>query len=151
MSFWEALPILLDELHEVVDPWLISGSVAAALHGIKVSPHDIDVESTARGAHHIGEQLRHYEVSQVVFSGTDKVRSHFGTFVIGHTVIEVMGDLQVKTHEGWSAPFLTSRGLKRVHTPHGPIPVPSCAALADQYERLGFPERARSLRGERVR
>lgn len=148
MTYQAALAVLLDQLSDVAEPWVVSGSLAAALLGVRVTPSDVDLESTATGARLIGERLSRFQLSPVTYGSTDLVRSHFGRFWVAGILVEVMGDLQIRTGDGWCAPFLAGRDPVSVPTLAGAVPVASRAAMAAQYDRLGRPERARALRME---
>ncbi|MBO3747349.1 hypothetical protein J5X84_14830 [Streptosporangiaceae bacterium NEAU-GS5] len=148
MSYREVLRMLLAELGQVSEPWVISGSAALALHGLPVTPADIDVESTAAGAGAIGVRLSAFEIQPVRFSGTILLRSHFGRFLVGGMPVEVIGDLRIRGRHGWSEPFGAGRAAVRVQTEFGPVPVAARDALAAQYAALGRPDRARLVSGE---
>ncbi|GLY26215.1 hypothetical protein [Micromonospora sp. NBRC 101691] len=148
MTHQLALAVLIDQLSDMTEPWVVSGSLAAALLGVQVTPSDVDLESTAAGARLIGERLSRFQLSPVTYGGTDLVRSHFGRFRVAGTIVEVMGDLQIRIGDGWCAPFLAGRDPVVVPTPAGAVPVASRAAMAAQYDRLGRPDRARALRTE---
>jgi hypothetical protein len=141
----KALGRITSELRGLRHPWVISGSVAAGLHGVPVSPGDIDIESTAGGAVEIGLRLAEYTTDPVRWSSTESIRSHFGKFLIFGVPVEVMGDLEIRGPGGWSAPFSAGAGPVLARTPVGPVPIASLAALIEQYRRLGRPDRAQAL------
>ncbi|WP_144122621.1 hypothetical protein [Catellatospora sichuanensis] len=147
-TYLHTLAVLLPELDGLAQPWVLSGSAAAALHGLDVTPGDIDLESTAPGAYEIGRRLARFQLTPVTDSGTDLVHSHFGRFLVGDMYVEVMGDLRIRVGDGWSAPFLAGQDPVHVQTAAGPVPVAARSALAGQYERLGRPDRAAPLRRE---
>lgn len=141
-----ALAVVVRQLAGLDEPWLVTGSTAAALHGADLCPGDIDVESTATGAYAIGTRLAPYQVKPVQFGEIDYVRSHFGVFNIQGVTVEVMGDLQTRTETGWSAPFASLAGRTLVTTPDGSVPVPGPEALAGHYARFGLLDKERAVR-----
>lgn len=146
-----ALGVVADRLAGLREPWLISGSVAAALHGAAMTPGDVDVESTAAGAYAIGERLAEFAERPVEFSTAGIVRSHFGVFRVHGVAVEVMGDLQVYQDGSWCAPFSTLTGRITASTPVGSLPVADRAALSAQYDRFGYTDRAEMVRGTETR
>lgn len=145
-SYASALQEVLTLLDDVEYPWIVSGSTAVQLHGIDLTPGDIDLESTADGAYEIGRRLEPYCQKPIAYSGTDVLRSHFGTFHIDSTTIEVIGDFTIWDGTQWCPPFSAGRNRTLLSTGFGKVPVPSLQDLATQYERLGNHERASLIR-----
>lgn len=123
--------------------WLVTGSVAAALHRLPVVPNDLDIETDAAGAYDVQRRLGGQVVRPVGYSATDRVRSHFGITCWAGIAVEIMGDLQIKlAGDGWlvSRPVVERRAW--VTYDRTRVPVISALALARFYRDLGRPEQA---------
>ena len=123
--------------------WALTGSTAFALQGVPVEPHDIDVQTDVPGAYTIAARFSEAVVQPVAFSGTDRVRSHFGALEIAGLRVELMGGLQKRLPDGgWEAPVDVA-ALRRWITVDGlRLPVLDLAYEARAYRRLGRTERA---------
>jgi hypothetical protein len=79
----------------------------------------------------------------VVFSSTERIRSHFGALLIEGIVVEIMGDLQKRREDGTWEPAVDLEKQKRfIHVEGLDIPVLSLAYEAEAYRKLGRHERA---------
>ncbi|MEU2424168.1 hypothetical protein ABZ619_24625 [Streptomyces sp. NPDC007851] len=129
--------------------WMFTGSVAAALHGVPVTCHDVDVECDAQGAYLVQDVLGGTVLSPVSFSAAEHVRSHFGRTRLGPAIVEIMGGLEILLASGtWLSP--TPVAERRVFLPFGDlrVPVASRPQLALFYRRMGRPDKARQVDGE---
>jgi hypothetical protein len=56
---WEqALRAIVDATAGTAIDWWLAGSVALAVHGAEVAPHDLDLATDRRGVERLGEALR---------------------------------------------------------------------------------------------
>lgn len=129
--------------------WVLTGSLAFAMQGLALTPRDIDIQTDRDGAYRFGELFAEFVTHPV---GTDRagerVRSHFGDFVIEGVQVQVMGDLQKREspEQEWEAPtdlekhkrWLEFRGMR--------VPVFDLAYEAEAYRKMGRLERAELLR-----
>lgn len=72
----------------------MTGSTSFAIQGMDIEPHDIDIQTDEVTAYLLGDLLKDYVIQPISFSGTDKIRSHFGKFLMDDMEVEVMGDIQ---------------------------------------------------------
>jgi SAM-dependent methyltransferase len=79
----------------------VVGGASAALQGVPIAVRDIDLEMDAEGAYRFGELHAAHTVLPVSYREGETYRSHFGRFRFGAVVIEVMGDLERRTDDGW--------------------------------------------------
>lgn len=123
--------------------WALTGSTSFVLQGMDLEAHDIDIQTDRDSAYKLGELLQEYAVEPVRFSGTDKIRSHFGRFQVGQAEVEIMGDIEKRRPDGtWeSSPDLRSL-TKYVSYEGMRLPVLSLAYEAKAYRRMGRIERA---------
>jgi hypothetical protein len=83
----------------------VVGGASAALHGVPLSVKDIDIETDAPGAYQFGELYSGCALRPVMFSQSDRYRSHFGQFDIEGVTVEVMGDLHRREGETWKPTY----------------------------------------------
>lgn len=99
---WRAvLRQLVHRLDEAKIEYKVVGGAAAALRGVPVLLEDIDLEMGAEGAYRFGELHAAHAVLPVSYREGDTYRSHFGRFRFDGVVVEVMGDLERRTDDGW--------------------------------------------------
>lgn len=142
-----ALAFLVDQLEGLDLAWVVSGSTALHLHGMRdVEPADVDVEAGPVGAQLIGERLSTTTcLRPVSFAETDVLRSWFGKYEHGGVLIEVIGGLQIAGRSGWSAPFAVGDNWGTVDADGMRVPVASLAALSRQYRLLGRADRVAQI------
>lgn len=130
-----ALENLLYRLRSIDACWMITGSTAVALYGRPVSTADIDILSDREGSQAIGSALAQTMVVPVRFTSTGRLRSYFGRAQLDGIAIDIIGDMEVMTDDGW---HLAPRGpliyiaLRRTYAP-----VQSWDALCRFYRLLG--------------
>lgn len=136
---------LVDALEDL--DWALTGSTGVALQGVPVDPDDVDVQTSADGAHAVADRLAGHVVDPVSRSEGDGIRSHFGRLSLEGVEVEVMGDLQKRRPDGtWEAPVDVTEHRQFVPFRGRRVPVLSLAYEARAYERLGRTERAALLR-----
>lgn len=127
--------------------WALTGSTSFALQGITVPVHDIDVQTDAAGAHRIAELLADALVRPVVFSGTERIQSHFGALVIGAVTVELMGAVQKRLPDGhWEKPVDVRAHRRFMQLADLTLPVLDLAYEERAYRLLGRVEKADLLR-----
>jgi len=134
-------------LTALTEPWVITGSAAFAAQGFPVEVHDLDIQTTSRGARLLGAWWRHEMILPVALRETGSVRSVFGRFTWPEGAVEVMGDIEHRRADGtWAAPpplhilrrHIRCRGL-------GDVPVLPLRYEAEAYRLMNRPERAAEL------
>ncbi|HUT18369.1 MAG TPA: methyltransferase domain-containing protein [Anaerolineae bacterium] len=99
---WRAvLRQLASSLADARVEYKVVGGAATALHGVPIAVRDIDLEMDAEGAYRFGELYAEHAVLPVSYREGETYRSHFGRFRFGVVVVEVMGDLERRTGDGW--------------------------------------------------
>lgn len=123
--------------------WAVTGSLGFALQGVPVQPHDIDIQTDARGAYEIERLLLEYLTEKVHFAQGNRVCSHFGAFEIDGIRVEVMGDIQKRCDDGtWSAPPDLKRHIHYQEIGKMTIPVLSLEYECQAYSQLGRDDKA---------
>jgi hypothetical protein len=126
--------------------WVVTGSLGFALQGVPVTPHDIDVQTDARGAYAIARLFSEYSVRPVAFSSAATIRSHFGALAIAGITVEIMGDIQKWLSDGhWGAPVDLERHRRVVEVAGMQLPVLSLEYEREAYLQLGRTETAKML------
>jgi hypothetical protein len=138
------LPVLSKE---PLPTWAITGSLGFALQGMVIDAHDVDLQTNADGAYEIERRLSRYSVRRVAFSGTDRIRSHFGALEIDGIRLEIMGDLQKFLPEGrWEEPVDVNSHRLWVDWEGMHLPVFSIEYEYQAYIIMGRTERAESMK-----
>ena len=142
---------LRERLDEVSSPWMVTGSTAAALHGVPLEPLDVDVETDERGAYGIERRLGGNIVEGVQRrADEDGTSSCFGRFLVEGVSVEVMGGMRIKEPGGeWRGPHDVAARTVQVEVAGAPLPIASLDALEQLYDELGRTERADVIRAYR--
>jgi Aminoglycoside-2''-adenylyltransferase len=139
-----ALARLVPILNATGSPWVLGGSCSLALHGVPVTPHDVDITTGRDGAYRIGEALRKVaeEKQAVQWGEGERIRSHHGLYQMGDVVVDVIGAAELREGEEW----MPARPPSEWETDVVAIPGTdlSVAAFALEYERAAY----RSLQRE---
>jgi hypothetical protein len=127
--------------------WVVTGSLGMALQGMDIKAHDIDIQTDQQGAYEIESKLSEYVVVPVRYSGSEKIRSHFGKLEIDGVKVEIMGDIQKRIDERtWEAPVNVEHNRQWVEIAGMQIPVSSLEYEYQAYRKLGRLEKAEMLR-----
>lgn len=126
--------------------WGLTGSASFSLQGMPVAVHDIDIQTDKAGAYALGRLLQEYEITPVSFSGNEKIRSHYGRFLINGIDVEIMGDIQKFYNGQWEDIVPIDRLLTFVCLNNGMLPVLCLDYEAEAYEKLGRIEKAKQIR-----
>ena len=146
-TYLDVLRKIHTQLKDTNVNWVVTGSLSFALQGIPVTSHDIDIQTDEAGAYQIERCFSEYVVRNVVFSSTDKIRSHFGALLIHGIKVELMGDIQKRLEDGsWEEPVDLERHKRIVEVKGMHIPVLSLEPEYQAYLKLGRFERAQMLK-----
>jgi hypothetical protein len=100
IAIYNTLTIIDSLLSSVKGKWLLIGTTSLAIQGFPVEPNDIDILCNTEIAIVIEKLLVAYKLEMNVVP-RDKFRSRFSRYKINDVIIEVMGDLEVNTINGW--------------------------------------------------
>ena len=93
--------VWLERLNTAGIPYKIVGSTCLALHGVPLTPRDIDVETDAAGAYRIQALWPDAVVDPVVLREESTYRTHLGHLSIDGVVVEIMGGMERLDDGGW--------------------------------------------------
>lgn len=126
--------------------WALTGSLSFALQGVPVEPHDIDIQTDEAGAYEIEHLFAEYMTREVLFSSTEKIRSHFGELMIDGIKVDIMGNIEKRLHDGtWEGPVDMERNKKFIEVEGMRIPVLSLEYEYQAYVKLGRKDTAEML------
>ena len=93
----KALRIVSKTLSEIGARWVLVGSTATCLNGVRVQPKDIDVVVESGKAYEVDTVFAsHFRVlRRVKYSSNEIYSSHYGVFEILGVKVEVMADLKI--------------------------------------------------------
>lgn len=127
--------------------WVVTGSAGFALQGLPMRPNDIDLQTDAAGAHAIQAQYADLVSRPVVWSATDRIRSHYGALRITGVTVEIMGDIEKRRPDGsWERPAPLHQHRRFVSVGGLSVPVLDLAYKERAYHALGRRETAALLR-----
>lgn len=145
-SHREALRLLVARLAGEPVVWALTGSTSFALQGVAVAVNDIDVQTGGEQAYLLAACFPEQVLWPVTFSGTGRVRSHFGVLIIAGVIVELMGGLQKRLLDGsWEEPVDVARHRRFVSLDDLSVPVLDLAYEEQAYRLLGRVERANLL------
>ncbi|WP_205703969.1 hypothetical protein [Candidatus Chloroploca sp. Khr17] len=142
-----ALRALADRLAVTDIVWALTGSMSFALQGVAVPAHDIDVQTDAAGAYRIATLFPNEVLRPVGFSGTERIRSHFGVLTLSGVIVELMGGVQKRLPDRDWEPVVDVR-THRCFVQFADLSIPVLALAYEEhaYRMLGRIERADLLR-----
>ena len=111
------------------DPWVVIGSAACALAGAAVEVADLDVLTSTADAERLIALWPSRLDTTYVPAGADRFRSRFARFMFPAMPLEVMGDLQLHTADGWQ-----------------PVPVNDTIHVTVADVAVAIPSRAEQIR-----
>ena len=127
--------------------WALTGSLSFALQGIALEPHDIDIQTEKAGAYEIERRFSEFVVRKVVFSSSEKIRSHFGAISIDGIQVEIMGDISKRLDDvTWEEPVNVARHKRIIMVEDMHIPVLSLEYEYHAYLKLGRIQNAQLLK-----
>ncbi len=74
--YLKVLEKIADCLNASPIPWVVTGSLGMALHGVPIKVRDIDIQTDEKGAYEIERRLAQYVVKPVTFSESKRIRSN---------------------------------------------------------------------------
>lgn len=80
--------------------WALSGSLALAVRGIRIKPHDIDIISNKKGAYRIASLFKDYEFKKLEFSQNESFASYYGKAKINGIIVDIAGNFRKKMLDG---------------------------------------------------
>jgi hypothetical protein len=141
------LELIVSRLAGVREPWAVGGSTGMALQGVPMTPRDLDLQTTGRGAYQIEEQLREFMLEPVAFRASERIRSHLGRGRVDEVGVEIMGDVEKRLTDGsWDPPPNLSGVARLVSSGAMSVPVLSLEYELQAYEKLGRLDRTAVLR-----
>jgi hypothetical protein len=127
--------------------WALTGSTSFSLQGIPVMVNDIDIQTDVYGAYKIGDLLSSYVARTIQFSIGERIRSHYGQFIVQGIPVDVMGDVQKREIDGdWEEVVDIRPYTRKVKVKELNIPV-----LDLEYEVLAYKKMGREVRAAMLR
>ncbi len=150
-----ALIRLVPILNATGAAWALGGSCCLALHGVPLTPHDIDIITDQDGAHRIGAALRSIaeEKQAVVWGEGERIRSHRGIYRLGDIQLDIVGAAEMREGEDWIPPGLPSEWqTETIRLPGSEVTVTAFTLEHeyDAYRRLRREDKVRLIE-ERLR
>jgi hypothetical protein len=143
----KVLRVIHERLGGLNSPWVITGSLGFALHGMDGPVDDIDLQTDGEGVYKV-ERIFHNEVvKKVAFSETKAIRSHFGELSIFGVKVEIMGAVQKRLRSGgWEPPVEIEEQRRFIEFDDMKLPVLSLEYEEKAYRMLGRVEKADRIR-----
>lgn len=127
--------------------WVFTGSLGMALQGLPVQVHDIDIQTTMRGAYAFEQYLKAWMLNPVCYRASDHFRSHFGKGRVRDVDFEIMGDLRLKlSDDTWRKRLDLRQHRCWVSWQEWQVPVLSIAYEIEAYAAMGRIEKVAILK-----
>jgi hypothetical protein len=144
--FQRALRSIGRRLKDFQSTWAISGSLGFWLHGMQVTPADIDLQTTEKGAYLLEEALGGIRLKRVRFSQAESIRSHYGAQKLEGVKVEIMGAVEKRLPNGaWDPPPKLEQVLDMIRWEGFDLPVVSLEYEMEAYRTLGRHRRAAQI------
>ncbi|MFB6253201.1 MAG: nucleotidyltransferase domain-containing protein [Halobacteriaceae archaeon] len=137
---------LTTTLQDTSIDWAITGSTSQALQGVSLTPNDIDVQTSEKGAFLIEERFAENVSDPVTYVESENMKSYLGELELHGISVEIIGDIQKRLNGEWESPVNVADHRKYVQMKDLQVPVLSLEYEAKAYEQLGRNERAALLR-----
>jgi S-adenosylmethionine-dependent methyltransferase len=135
----DVLRRLAERLNTAGVAYKIVGSTCLALHGVPLTPGDIDVETDAAGAYRIQDLWPEVVVDPVRLRTSPIYRSHLGHLSIDGIMVEIMGAMERPDGDSWVSTAASTETM--VELDGVPVPVAWLEEEALAYVRRGRLER----------
>jgi len=90
--------------------YAIRGTASLVLQDINMNALDIDILTDKETALICNEIFKEYLKKKIVYSESPKFKSYFGSFELNNTLVEVMGEWEIKDAKGnWVKPKLIDK------------------------------------------
>jgi hypothetical protein len=81
--------------------WVVFGSFRLLIEGIKITPSDIDILTTKKGAYQIAYIFKNNLVTLPKYSEIENIRSLYFQITLDDITYDIVGDLQNKIGNKW--------------------------------------------------
>jgi hypothetical protein len=143
----EALALVARWLADMSEPWCLGASGALALHGLPVTPQDVDLFTTPAGVEQIAGLLAAHVRQPPRWWDSELGRSRFAVLEVRGVTVEVIGDLRLRLPDGGLA--AEPRALEciwlRLPGTTLEVPVSPLPLLLDSYRQTQRPARVAQI------
>ncbi len=137
-TYKPALELILSALSTSKATWVFTGSLGMALQGIEVPVHDIDIQTTVRGAYALEQYLKTWMLYPVYHRRSDQFRSHFGSGRVADVDFEIMGDMRIRLADGtWRERIDLKQHRRWISWQRWQVPVLSIDYEIEAYAAMG--------------
>lgn len=117
---------LAPDLARLDEPWTIIGSGALMIVGLPVGDcPDLDIVTTAAGAERLERAWAAWRQADYAPDPAAAFRSRFSRYLAPEGAIEVMGDLKLRTAQGWRPVTVRAMETRRFAGLDLPLPTPA--------------------------
>ena len=146
-AYKPVLEIILSALSTSKATWVFTGSLGMALQGVPVQVHDIDIQTTVRGAYALEQYLKAWILCPVYHRRSDQFRSYFGSGRVAGVDFEIMGDMRIRLADGtWRERIDLKQHRRWISWQGWQVPVLSIDYEIEAYSALGRMEKVAILK-----
>lgn len=117
---------LAPDLTTIDEPWTIIGSGALMMVGLPVADcPDLDIVTTADGAARLEAAWGRWRQADYAPDPAAGFRSRFSRYLAPEGAVELMGDLELRTAEGWRPVVVGATERRRFGGVELPLPTPA--------------------------
>ena len=118
-----------------------------ALQGMDIEIHDIDIQTSQKGAYEIEALYLKYVVKPVQYLMSERIHSHFGILKIDGVKVEIMGGIQkLSNGQAWEEPVKVEQYRHWIKYKGMQVPVLSLEYEYQAYLQLGRIDKAEIIR-----
>jgi hypothetical protein len=143
----EALALVARQLANLGEPWCLGASGALALHGLSLTPRDVDLFTTPEGVDQVAAALAAYVIEPPRWWDSDLGRSRFAALEVHGVTVEVIGDLRLRLSDGGLAKEPRALDCDWLPLPGTNllVPVSPLSLLLDSYRQTQRPARVAQI------
>jgi len=145
-EYLQVVEFIAEKLKNLEVKWVITGSLNHAMHGIDISPNDIDILSDKHGVYLIEKEFQRYIIKKVAYSTSENLRSYYGMLCISGINIDIMAEIENRLITGIGEPHIDwEQHIEQIKIGKYLVPVLSLEYEHIIYKKLNKPDRIRKI------
>jgi len=146
VEYLQVVGFIAEKLKNLEVKWFITGSLNHAIHGIDISPNDIDILSDKHGVYLIEKEFQRYVIKKVAYSASENLRSYYGMLCISGINIDIMAEIENRLIAGiWEPHIDWEQYIEQIKIGKYLVPVLSLEYEHTIYKKLNNPDRMRKI------
>jgi hypothetical protein len=139
-----ALKKIVDKFNGKNINWVLTGSLALAIHGVDTTINDIDILTDVKSADIIADALKEFKIEPMQYKTSSQFKSYYGLFNINNVKVEVFADLEILQEDEW-VQIVKSRIKEIKRFENMTIPLLELREEYEAYKSMGRKEKAKKI------